>query len=436
MSTTSAHDEQFEQDIISVLQGGSTTRSKADRIFDGLVAGWGMPETRVGADAVRGSNISLVRDMAVEDDWRDNETETWLERNYGAKRPFLAGAAAVTDEDDHAATRAYESMQERATVDATTQGIKGASPVEVDPEIVETLRSRAPIVQRVTHQAQAGFQTQYNIVSDRSDPLGMVNESTAVDLSGETPQDFTLSTETKDMEIYVDLVEISDFTARAEDTLNYMDVMETTLGQRTVEHALFKARQFYYGDPSVGGGSGSVEDSNAYEGLVKLADDASGSYVIDKSGVSSGFLPDIKDELTTVVENTGLTYDAARIAVSPSMFDSLENEADAVVRLDGYDDDVAYGGRSISIKGVEVFEDPNIRNYSGLGSALTGGGDNGDVFIYDSRNVQFRELAPLSTMPLGAVGLGDRAALFEYGRLISKSQGEHIRVLQEYDISR
>jgi len=431
MSTTQDGSEQFENDIISILQGGRHSRDKAERIFDGLVGGWGLPTTTI--DGVRGSNISLVRDKVSEAGWRDGDNETWLERQYGHKRPFVAGAAAVADNDDHAAVRAYDDINERATIDATTQGIKGASPIEVDPEIVNTLRSRAPIVQRVTTQAQAGFQAQYNIVSDRSDPIGMVNESTAVDLSGQTPQDFTLSTETKDMKIYVDLVEVSDFTARAEDSLNYMDVMETTVGQRTVEHALFKARQFYYGDPSVGT-NGTVEDSEAYNGMVSLADGASGSYVIDKSGTSSGFLSDIKSELTTVVENTGLTYDAARIAVSPTMFDALEGEADAVVRLDGFDDDISFGGRSINIKGVEVFEDPNIRNYPALASTVTNGGNNGDVFIYDSRNLQFRELAPLSTMPLGAVGLGDRAAMFEYGRLISKSQGEHIRVLQEYDV--
>jgi len=81
-----------------------------------------------------------------------------------------------------------------------------------------------------------------------------------------------------------------------------------------------------------------------------------------------------------------------------------------------------------------VFEDPNIRNYSSLSSATTNGGDNGDVFIYDTRNLQFRQLAPLSTVPLGKVGLADRAAMFEYGTLLSKSQGEHIRVLQAYDV--
>jgi len=236
------------------------------------------------------------------------------------------------------------------------------------------------------------------------------------------------------MKRYVDLVEISDFSQRAENTLDYMDLTDVSLGQRMIEGELFHNRQCYYGDPSVGSGSRDIEDGDAYEGLVKIANDASSSHVIDKSGTSSGFLEDIKTELTTTVENTGLTYDAAAIAASPTMFDALENEANAVVRLTSFAEDIEYGRRSIQIKGVEVFEDPNIRNYSELSSSLTGGGDNGDVFIFDERNVRYRELAPMSTVPLGKIGLADRAAMFEYGTLISKSQGEHIRVLQAYDV--
>lgn len=435
MSATESNAEEFESTITGLLQGGSRSRPKAERIFDGLVEQWGLPITRVGPDAEKGSNISLVRQQFTDPEWRENET--WADEQYGAKRPFLAGAARSFDADDGDSgpvTRAFDGMQERATIDATNPILKSASPVSVDPQIVQTLRSRAPLPQRLVTQSQAGFQAKYNIINARSDPVGMVSESAAVDLSGNTPQDFGLSTESKDMEIYVDLVEISDFTQRAESTLNYMDVTQTTLGQRMIEAELFKNRQFYYGDPSVAASDGSVEDSNAFEGIVKLANDASTSYVIDKSGTSSGFLEDIKTELTTIVQNTGLTYDSAAIAVSPTMFDALENEANAVVRLDGYDESLNFGGRAIQIKGVEVFEDPNIRNYAGLSSTTTAGGDEGDVFVYDTRNLQFRQLAPLSTVPLGRIGLADRAALFEYGRLISKSQGEHLRVLQGYDV--
>lgn len=432
MSTNPDTDpEQFQEDALSLVQGGSHGRRKAERIFRGLlVDSLNLPTTRVGPDGDMAVNMGMVKDKFRNPDWR--EEETWAERNIGTKRPGLAGAARGVGVESDSVTRAFDDMEQRATIDATI--VESASPVEVDPEIVQSLRSRAPILDEITTIAQAGFKVQYNIVSARSNPLGMLSESEAVDLSSNTPQDFTLSTETKDMERYVDLVEISDFSQRAESTLDYMDLTATTMGQRMIEAALFKSRQFYYGDPSVGSGTNDIEDGDAYQGMTVLANNANTSYTIDKSSTSSGFLEDIKSELTSVVEDTGLTYDAARIAVSPTMFDALENEANAVVRLDSYDGNLEYGGRRIQIKGVPVMEDPNIRNYSSLSSGTTNGGDNGDVFIWDSRNLQFRQLAPMSSVPLGKVGLADRAAIFEYGRLISKSQGEHIRVLQQYDV--
>jgi hypothetical protein len=434
MSTTqpTTDADEVEDALLSALQGGGTNRRKAEHIFDGLVRAWGMPETRVGPNSVPGTNTSLVRERFADPEWRDGET--WAEEEFGTKRPFIAGTARALGSDADPVTRAWDDMETRATIDANNPILETASPVEVDPQFVGILRSRAPIVDEIVTQAQAGFKAEYNTINDRSDPLGMLDQTEAVDLSGDTPSDFGIGNEVKDMKRFVDLVEISDFAQRAESTLDYMDLTATTMGQRMIEAALFKARQIYYGDPSVSAGDRSVEDGDAYEGMVKLANDASTSYVIDKSTVSSGFLEDIKSELTTVVENSGLTYDAAQIAVSPTMFDALENEANAVVRLDSYDGDIDFGGRAIQIKGTRVFEDPNIRNYSSLSSATTNGGDNGDVFIYDTRNLQFRQLAPLSTVPLGKVGLADRAAMFEYGTLVSKSQGEHIRVLQQYDV--
>jgi len=435
MSASDQTADDFQDTLLSLARGTSTSRDKAEKAFAGLVEQWGLPTTRVGPDAITGANISLVRDKMARSGWGGNG-DAWAEDEFGHRRPQLAGAAraAGADGEDSAATRAFDDMDERATIDANNPILETASPVEVDPQIVQTLRTRAPIRDRVTTQAQAGFQVRYNVIDDRSDPLGMLDKSEAVDLSGDTPQDFGLSSDTKDMQRFVDLVEISDFAQRAEDTLGYLDLTDTTLGQRMIEAELFMARQYYYGDPSVGSGSQDVEDGDAFEGLVKIANDASGSHTIDKSGTSSGFLEDIKTELTTVVENTGLTYDSAVIAVSPTMFDALENEANSVVRLTAFDEDIEYGRRSIQIKGVEVFEDPNIRSYGSLSSTTTNGGDVGDVFIYDESTVQYRELAPMSTVPLGKVGLADRAAMFEYGTLLDKSQGEHIRVLQGYDV--
>src|SRR6056297_1548932 len=261
--------DDFQDTLLSLARGTRLNDSKARDAFHGLVEAWGMPTTRVGPDAKPGANISLVREKMLEPDWRTSD-ETWTSREFGSKRPFLAGTAASAGANDEgtAVRRAFDDMTERATIDANNPILETASPVEVDPQLVEVLRSRAPIRDRIITQAQAGFQARYNTINDRSDPLGMLSEAEAVDLSGDTPSDFGIGSEVKDMKRFVDLVEISDFAQRAEETLDYMDLTATTMGQRMIEANLFQARQYYYGDPSVGSGNRDIEDGDAFEGMV------------------------------------------------------------------------------------------------------------------------------------------------------------------------
>lgn len=416
--------------VLEALTGSNTKGpEQAREIYAKTIADWVKGEDII-EEGRSGINIS-ERINKQGDDYAEN-----LEDAFGTKNPFLAAAAAgykcggeeYTPGSSHS-IKAVDDMISKAVVDSST--VQAASPVAVDPMIVDIQRSRAPVLGRITTEAQAGFTAQYNVISDRSDPLGMLSESDAVDLSDNADSDFTLQTESKDMKIFADKVNISDFAQRAESTLGYMDLENTTLGQRVIAWSLFKAKQIFYGDPSVAAADGSVEDSNAYEGLAKIATDASNT--IDKSTVSSGLLEDLKSELTTTVENTGLTYDSAEFLVSSDFFDALENEANASVRIDSFDQSVNFGGRQLSIKGVPVTECPNIRNYSGLsGTNFTS--DDGDVFLIDRNAVRFRALAPLSTVPLGRVGLADRAAMFEYGSLIDKSQGNHTLYLSGYGI--
>jgi len=218
-------------------------------------------------------------------------------------------------------------------------------------------------------------------------------------------------------------------------TLEYMDPRETTLGQGAIAHNKFKAKQFYYGDPSVAAGDQSIEDGDAFEGLAKISDDAGNTK--DKSTVSSGFLEDLLDELTTAVVNTGLTFDRARFMCSQSFYNSIYDEQTPVVRIDGYDADVEYGPPGISLSTefgtAPITPTPNIQAYSGL----TGAGANadlGDVFLFDELAVQFRQLAPMSTVPLGRTGLADRVSMFEYYTLVDRSQGNHTFYLSGYDI--
>jgi len=345
------------------------------------------------------------------------------------------------------AERAAEPGGERAAIDASV--VQAATPIEVDPQIVDIQRRAAPVLDRLTMEAQAGFTAQYNIVSDRNAPVGYTDESDAIDLTSNSDGDFTLGTKTRDMTIYVDRVTLSDFTQRAEDSLGYMDVEETTLGQRTIVHALTKAGGIFYGDPAVGASDGSIQDSNAFPGLARIAQDAdTGSVgeadnVVDKSGYSGSgntpLLDDIKNELTQLVSDTGAEYQNLEAFVSPTGFDAIENEANVVTRLDGFDDNINFGGRQIQVKGVPITEVRAVGrtefptgSYSGTGGGGNFDPDPGDVFIADTSTVRFRQLAPLSTVPLGRRGLADEAAMFEYGTLIDKSHGAHLKYLQAY----
>jgi len=422
------------------------TRERAEKIHKALTRAFGLPEVTIGPGGERGvPTTALKRKFA-------NDPE-WVEERYGTRHPFVAMATAGQDYTEEResgtvgesqTTRAIDSVMdarettpdgERALVD---NGVIGAAaPVDVDPMIWEVERSAAPELSIVQSVAQPGFSFKYNVIKDRDSPIGMLSEAEAAgDLEDQfTPQSFTLSDETKDMKRQVGLFKVSDFSQRAMETLQYMDPRETTLGQGVISHQLFKAKQLFYGDPSVGAGDNSIEDTEAFEGLAKIAADASN--VKDKSTVSSGILEDLLDELTTATLNSGLTWDRARFMVSQQLYNKIYEEATPTIRLDGYDADVEFGPQGISLSTeygtAPITPAPNIRNYSGLtGVGSTSG--TGDVFLIDELAVQFRQLAPMSTIPLGRTGLADRVAMFEYYTLVDRSQGEHTYRFEGYDI--
>jgi len=245
------------------------------------------------------------------------------------------------------------------------------------------------------------------------------------------------------MGIYVDQIELSDFTQRAEESLNYMDVEETTVGQRVAAHARYTAGELLYGDPSAGLSDGSIEDSNATPGLARIAQDAdSGNVgaadnVVSKSTVTSGFLEDLKAEITSLVTNTGANYGDLVAVTSPEFFDAIENEANTGVRLSGHHEDINFGNRGITLKQNVPLREVRAAGRSEHGqisySNTNFSPDPGDVFIYDESTYRRRQLAPLSTVPLGRVGLADKAAMFEYSANIDKSHGAHVKYLQAYD---
>jgi hypothetical protein len=430
--------------ILQTLLGtGSKDPQKAQELYDKFFTDYGFKTQNVG-----GEKLAPVTGKMRQTTGKVNQegvaqskgySEEYVEKFAGEDNPATGGnknallqeARMASESADPDSQRAKDMVEQvKATVDQSLVG--GATPVQYDPRIVDIQRSRATIVTRVPHVGQAGFNASYSTVDSRDDPIGFVSESESWNPDQFNYSAHSLSNEQKAMKIHMDVMNLSDFTVAAEDSLGYMDVEQMTLGQRVIAHQLQKAQAIFYGDPSVGAGDQSVEDGDAYEGLAKMANDA-GNNVDKSSFTKSGdqpYLEDIKSELTNAVENSGLTYDTAEISVSPTMFDRLENELGVQTRTNTYDGDVNYGGRQLSIKGAPVVECPNIRGFTQSSTNFTP--SETDVFIWDRMNVQFRQLMPLSVIPLAKDGLSEDTALAEFGTLISKSKGNHVFYLSSY----
>lgn len=431
-------------DVVEAVAGTRHMGDAAeDTIYERLWENWGF--RAIDVDGQRLIPLSQKLRQGASGDGREGprggaskQYRDRLTKFAGGNENLLLQAAGVNGEyevgGEDAKAGLDVTINAKGPIDRSV--VEQATPIQFDPRIVDIQRSAAPILDRVTQQGQAGFTASYNVISDRDEPIGFLSEGAAIDLSNQKDSDHTLTNAQKDMKIFVDKVNISDFTVRAEASLGYMDVTQMTFGQRVIAHALAKAQTFFYGDPSVGAnntGSFDPEVGEAYEGMAKMASDAGNS--VDKSSLNlQGEFPvlsDIKSELTKLVSETGLTYADAEITVSPSMFDYIENETNISTRIDAFDEDVSFGGRGLNIKGVPLTEDPNIRDYPNQSTTNFTPAER-DVFIWDRRNLQFRSLMPLTTVPLARVGLANRAALAEFGTLISKSQGEHMLYLSDY----
>lgn len=331
-----------------------------------------------------------------------------------------------------AVTQAEKAGTRNGDVETKTMDIgevDSATPLVFDPEIVSILKQNAPILDVIPEEGQEGFSAKFNIVDSRETAYGYISESDAVDLTNNSPNDIQFATKEEDMELYVDKIEISDFTQEA--ASHYMNVEETTLGERVGLHAQNKAQQIFYGDPSQDTGTGGIGDANGYKGLTKWAEQPSSSNVIDKSGTSENFIKDIKDEVRQMRQDENVNVNNLVIATSHEFFDTLENKADFDnLRTDPSDQSVNVGLNQLQIAGVPVVPTHNVDSFSdGSYSA----GDPGDVFIFSTRTTRFRSLMPMSMVPLAKTGLAETVALAEFGALIEKSNGNFVKHLTAYD---
>lgn len=398
-----------------------------------------------------------------------NWTEGWakyVEDTYGHRNAFLALSMYGGDMDELTREFAEDSMDDAETVmskvatkvagndgDKATkspitggigsdpQGIVNAAPIMVDPDLINTVRAQAPVTDWVDIIQQSGYFASFNVVSSREDPShGRSTEAEVRDVSDSSGSAYTVDNAEEPMSIWLDVLDISDFSSRAYSTLDFMDLEGTSIEVRTQEYAVNMAEEIFYGNPAGGLSDGGPHDAEAPKGLYKWADDANTAYTIDRSGYTiDGDKPlftDIKSYVRGLLKDTAATPANLGIAVSVDMFDALENEANINTRIDAYDGSLNFGRQAnvntLSIAGVPVLPSPNIRDHA-YGSGEYDG-TIGDVFIYERPRFQRRALMPFSSTTFGQLGLANRMGLFQYDTTIDKTQGEHVRVLEGYNI--
>lgn len=307
----------------------------------------------------------------------------------------------------------------------------GVVPLVFDPDVVQILKAEAPILERIPEVGQQGFKAVVNRIDARGADLGFRTEAASLDLSAETENDDTFEQIEVDMQIWLDKVVTSDFAQAGGQ--HYFDIRDTQLGQRVAQHAQAKERNVLYGDPSIGTATGSFGDANGYDGFAEIITDAGNNVVksaVNLSGTDA-LVKDIKGEIATLLQSTTASNPGdLEIWCSHTLFDTLENELQVHRRYNDNFSDIDYGYNSIRIKGVPVFATHNIRAHTDTGVR----GDDGDVFIMNRREFQFRSLMPLSTVPLARVGLAEQAAMAEFGAPVLRGAGNLCRYLEAYNI--
>lgn len=376
----------------------------------------GFPEINRASGAIK--TTPSVQSMFSSEENRQAAAGFWKQKQLG-----------LDPENYHKAQTGElkESDLEHKTVDATVA--ETPTPLVFDPEILEILKDEAPFVARTPSEGQQGFQAVYNRIDQRDAPIGYVSESASLDVTGQS-KDFTITRETTDMEIYVDEVEVAEFSERA--SAHYMNLRDTALGARTAEHAQQKEQTFLYGDPSQALSDGSPGDSNAYAGLSSIYSTTDKS-TTDISG-TKGLLKDIKSEIKKLMQGPyAVSKSDLEIWTSWTVHDHLENEADVGTRVDENDDAIDFGFGNVRVSGVPVIPSHNVDAQS-YGSGSYTPGSEGDVFVVNTRSTRFRSLMPLSTVPLERTGFGSKVALGEFGALIDRSGGNFGKYLSNYQV--
>lgn len=323
----------------------------------------------------------------------------------------------------------------------TTNIVGSAVPLVFDPDILDIMRTDAPLLARLPMRGYMGDPVRVNPISARDAPVGWVSEAASLNLLGNS-REFTLDPIDFDNKIYADVVTIGDFAERVA-AAGPLDVRETALGARVSEWAQYKEQAILYGDHSQGLSDGSPGDANVFDGMVvqnTVPTDPGADNTVDKSAVnlaaSDALLRDIKSEIKNLLMTANVAKSDLEIWTSHTLFDELENELQVRAIIDQNINSANYGFEVIYISGVPVIASHNVTEHTwddGVVPAYTVGSE-GDVFIMNRRSNAFASLAPLFMMPLARQGFADEVALGEYGTYIDRAGGRFGKWLYDYAI--
>ncbi len=329
--------------------------------------------------------------------------------------------------------RGFKALLEPEQSKATSTTVATAIPLVFDPDVIDIMRTDAPLLARLPMRGYAGNPVRVNPITARDAPVGFVSEAGSLALNLQASNDFTITNRDFSHKIYADRVDIGDFAERvaAEGPIN---LRETALGARVSEWAQRKEQAILYGDHTQALNDGSPGDTNAFDGMIV---ETAAANIINKAAVnlaaSDALLKDIKAEIKGLLQTRNVNKGDLEIWTSHTLFDELENELQVRAYLDQNQNSANYGYEVIYISGIPVIASHNVDQHSYGNGAYTPG-DEGDVFIMNKRANAFASLAPLFTVPLGRAGLGDQFAMGEYGTYIERGNGQLSKYLQAYNI--
>lgn len=334
----------------------------------------------------------------------------------------------------------FEQMEQKQV---TTTIVGSAIPLVFDPDILDIVRSDAPLLARLPMRGYSGDPIRVNPISARDPPIGWVSETASLNLLNQS-REFTLDPINYNLRIYADAVTVGDFAERVAEA-GPLDVRETALGVRISEWAQLKEQTVLYGDHSQNLTDGSPGDATSPDGMCiqnTIPTDPAATNVIDKSGAnlaaSDALLKDIKSEIKNLLTTANVSKGDLEIWTSHTLFDELENEMQTRAIIDMNVNSANYGYEVIYISGVPVIAAHNVREHIFDPNGAAGGpyrvGSEGDVFIMNRRANAWGSLAPLFMTPLARQGFADEIAVGEYGTYVDRAGGRFSKMLSDYQV--